>query len=146
MLCSYFFNVSFEISKSICLSMHTSYLSAMWLITLQLVFFVFSVSLWLASGLMVNLAFEEMWSPTLCCFISSTHLIDRVPTEPPPSHKRAECTVLSVWQLGFLHLRLTKSKKARRKDSVIDRDRPFQNSPSLWTSHLKLSPAGSVKL
>lgn len=64
---------------------------------------------------MVNLAFEEMWSPTLCCFISSTHLIDRVPTEPPPSCKRAECTALSVWQLGFLHLRLTKSKKSEKK-------------------------------
>lgn len=124
-----------------------SYLSVIWLIKPQLVFLILSVHT------LVGFRFNSelgIWGyvvpPTLYCFISSTRLIDRVSTEPPPSCKRAECTALSVWQLGFLHLQFTKSKKARRKDSVIDRDRPFQNSPSLHTSHLKLSPAGSIKL
>lgn len=102
---------------------------------------VLYVPLLLVSGLMVNLAFEEMCSPTLCCFISTAHLIDRVPTEPPPSRKWAKCTALSVWQLGFLHLRLTKSEIVRRKDSVIDCDRPFKFllhcEHLIWNSHEK---------
>lgn len=103
------------------------YLRFGWLITPRLVFLVPSVPTLVGFRFNGELGiWGNVVPPSLCCFISSTCLIDRVPTEPPPSRKRAECTALSLWQLGFLHLRLTKSKKARRKDSVIDHDRPFQ--------------------